>query len=386
MAKKQKAGNSCKQGTGEKTNWATRNPVKALILTVLLLTLLIDLIAGLLFIPVDYNVFRCPHHFYHHDLLPNREKITKWGNVTYPIYTNSLGFRDGRVRTIPARPSHKRILIIGDSFTEGLGVLYEETFAGLLDRELQKNGIEVLNAGVISYSPKLYYLKIKYLVSQQGLDFDQLFVFIDTSDIQNEIAYENFEPRPFNRAKKILFHLKKFLKKTSFFYYALSKLFNPPRDPLLGQLAADGIFPCLHGVDERLMNDRNFRRVDTRWTLDDNIFAKVGRKGLSLAMNNMSRLVELCREKNIDLTIVVYPWPVQVRHRDLESIQVKSWHSFARENGIGFINLFPDFINERDTKEIIKTYFIPMDSHWNVAGHRLVADKVLEYIQSRDDN
>ncbi len=384
MTTKTKPGISPGPGTG-KTTWVSRNPGKIIILTILLFTLFIDWIAGLIFIPTDYNSFRCPHPFYHHDLLPNRRTAAKWGEVTYPMYTNSLGFRDGAARTVSPRTSQERIVFIGDSFTEGLGVPYADSFVGTIGEKLQKSRIEVLNAGVVSYSPKFYYLKIKYLIEERRIDFHRLFVFIDNSDIPDEITYEPFVPRPFSQVKEILLLLKKFLKRTSFLYYSLSRLFHRPHEPLPGQSEDDGLFPCLAGLDEDLMNNKNFRRAASVWTLEPGIFVQFGREGLRLAKKNMQQLVNLCKQKDIDLTVVVYPWPRQIRFRDLESFQVRVWRDFARVNGIKFINLFPCFINNRKFKIIIKKYFIPRDVHWNPAGHRLVADKILGYIRPRGD-
>ena len=49
--------------------------------------------------------------------------------------------------------------------------------------------IEFLNAGVISYSPTIYYNKIRYLLDA-GLKFDEVVVLSDLSDVQDEaIAY-----------------------------------------------------------------------------------------------------------------------------------------------------------------------------------------------------
>jgi hypothetical protein len=362
--------------------WIARNPGKTIFFTILAFILLVDWIAGWILIPRDYNSFRCPHYFYHHDLLPNRAVTARWGDSTYPLFTNSLGFRDASVRTVELQSPRKRILFLGDSFVEGMGLPYKQTFVGLLGEELRPSGIEVLDAGVVSYSPKLYYLKTKYLLEKRRLRFDRLFVFIDNSDIPNEISYEAFEPQPFTLVKELAFQLKKFLKKHSFFYYSFSRLLRRSRAPLPGETTdIDGLFPCLAGLGEDLMNNRNFRR-SSRWSIHPEVFAQFGRKGLRLAKDNMRKLADLCRQNRIDLTIAVYPWPVQIRHNAPENIQASFWRDFARESGIGFINLFPDFVNKQSIKAIRKKYFIPGDVHWNAAGHRLVADRVLEYIRS----
>ena len=53
--------------------------------------------------------------------------------------------------------------IIGDSFVEGLGVGYEETFVGIINL---KTTPEIANLGVSSYSPKIYYSKLKYFIDK----------------------------------------------------------------------------------------------------------------------------------------------------------------------------------------------------------------------------
>jgi hypothetical protein len=95
----------------------------------------------------------------------------------------------------------------------------------------------------------------------------------------------------------------------------------------------------------------------------------------------MQKLVELCQKHDISVTIAVYPWQAQIQYRDLDSIQVKFWQKFCEDNNVTFMNLFPEFINELEPEVVYNTYFIPGDVHWNAAGHLIVANKVLEYIQ-----
>ena len=73
-------------------------------------------------------------------------------------------------------------LLIGDSFTEAVGVDWDDSYAGILFNRLENRGIEILNAGVIRYSPRIYYLKTEHLLNIRKLRFDELIVFIDTFD------------------------------------------------------------------------------------------------------------------------------------------------------------------------------------------------------------
>ena len=115
---------------------------------------LADQLAGRLLVGRDVNNFRTEHPVYHHGMLPSTTGLSKWGTgEPYQVHTNSLGFIDAGPREVDLRASGPRLLILGDSFSEGIGVAFEASFAGILAKELPD--VEVLNAAAMSYSPKL---------------------------------------------------------------------------------------------------------------------------------------------------------------------------------------------------------------------------------------
>src|SRR5262249_48987259 len=79
------------------------------------------------------------------------------------------------------------VLVIGDSFTEGLGFPFEDTFAGklYLAGQATSEKTEFLDAGVSGYSPTIYLEKIKYFLAR-GLKFDEVIVMSDISDVHEE--------------------------------------------------------------------------------------------------------------------------------------------------------------------------------------------------------
>ena len=322
------------------------------------------------------SALRTPSDLYHHDLRPRASVEDEvWGPRRSPYRTNSLGFRDRTVRDIPLRADRPRIVFIGDSFTEGAGVRYEDSFVGRVDAALAPRGVEVLNAGVISYCPIIYYRKVKHLLEDVGLELGALVVYIDIGDIQDEVTYKldaegNVRSRPVRRVQELAAdqehggrgffrfpRLKKFLDHNSLLwshvYVGLERLF-----PMEGNRAG-------------------------LWTVHDDAFAAYGREGLELARENMDRLAELVRPRGIALTVAVYPWPDQIRHHDLHSKQVAFWKDWAAAHGAGFIDYFPRFIGSAPAKEVLDRYFIRGDVHWNEEGHRLVADGFLEQYAAR---
>jgi lysophospholipase L1-like esterase len=334
--------------------------------------------------------FRIESEHYHHDLRANKQGQDLWGDSTYAMATNSLGFKDAVVREISLKADKKRILFIGDSFTEGIGLPYQQTFAGMFAAAVQ-DSIEVLNAGCVSYSPKLYYLKTKYLIEKTKLRFDELFVFIDISDIQDETVYASFiekdsltkraeQPKNQVIANKSIENKQTTDAKHSLFSFLnFANLFPDFNNNSI-------IFYALYSRFAPIDNSQKlYYEERPNWTLNDSIYQKWGIKGVALAQENMKKLVVLCNQKQIKLTIAIYPWNQQVKQRDINSKQVQIWTQFAAQNQLQLINFFPHFINAEsaDYETFYKKYYITGDVHWNEAGNKFFADALLKYFGNR---
>ena len=115
----------------------------------------------------EEKYWRIPSKIYHHAIMPNIDKVEKWGGqISKRIITNSIGFFDKKNRKVlKTNPQKKRILLIGDSFIEGSGLDYKDTFAGLLDNHLGNN-YEILNSALGSYSPSIYFKKTQHYLKQ----------------------------------------------------------------------------------------------------------------------------------------------------------------------------------------------------------------------------
>ena len=352
-----------------------KNPKKTIWAVILIFAATMDFFAALFFLNNNnkkyfYEKHRIPHHIYHHGLKKNAKATASWGGSIYNVTTNSLGFKDIRARVVSKNKEQKRILFIGDSFTEGIGVEHKNTFVGLLDEGYSH--LEILNAGVVSYSPKLYFLKIQHLINTKKIEMDELFVFIDISDIQDELVYEDFQPGEANKFFLAITHkLKRYFEENSIignWIYSTTKKEFPEFDMTKKELQKKF----------NLESRKEFYHQRPMWTYKNAIYNNWGKKGLTLAQENMQKIVEICRENNINLHIVIYPWPAQIKQRNLNDRQVQAWQEFALEHQTSFINLYPLFINETPAKEVVSRYYIKGDVHWNEKGHKLVADKLKE--------
>jgi lysophospholipase L1-like esterase len=336
----------------------------------LILLIAIDTLSARL-IP-DQGSCRESSLFYQHGFEKNCKGFQKWGAKGYTFYTNSLGFKDSACRDIPLNSSRYRIIFLGDSFTEGIGFSYEQTFVGLLDERLRNQDVEILNAAVISYSPKLYYLKLLHLIDI-GLKIDELFVLVDISDIQDEIVYQEYRPgSPPPLAEKV----KSWLRK----HFMSFRLIEP-----LGIIPIDQICGLVEKDDPKItisINDPLYFVERDRWDFDENVYEKWGKDGVNFAIENMTRLLELCKNHKIKLTIAIYPWPGMIPRLDLPSKYVSVWTSFASEHNIPFINLIPYFTETTPANAVVKKFYIDGDCHFNEEGHRLIADVLFKQIGS----
>ncbi|HDT11242.1 MAG TPA: hypothetical protein ENN58_00740 [bacterium] len=314
--------------------------------------------------------FRISHYYYHHGLKALVSEETRWGSNydnPYVLNTNSLGFIDFEPREVSLKKNGKRFVLMGDSFIEGVGYPYEETLAGIVTRELAKKGIEVLNPSVISYSPKLYYLKMKYYIDQ-GLELDELFLFIDISDIIDEVYYDYFNPAEITVLSKKLRPLDNLFSHNSYVYREIKlKYFE--------QINPKGF--------EYWGGEEKFYGMKSHWIFSNEAYQFYGREGIELAKMHVNEIWKLCNKNGIKLHIIVYPWHENLtnntgnRHRDL-------WLDFSKKRSLSFLHMFNVF---RDIpRNEIGKYFIEKDIHWSKDGHRLAADFMLDFFDGYLDN
>jgi lysophospholipase L1-like esterase len=355
-------------------------PRLALALATLVLA---DLLAGLLLIPEEVVAFRRPDPWYHHGLVAGASGTTRWGSgEPYAFATNSLACVDRQAREVPLSSERRRVLLLGDSFTEGIGVPFAQSFAGLLEERLAPAGLEVLNAGVVSFSPHLYRLRLEHLLRQVGLRVDELVVLIDMSDIQDEVLYRHFEPRVPGALERATAGLHRLLQRRSFALHFLERHLAARRREAKRVLYGLTDSPpwldyfWLDDIDTEPMADPTFRRVRLDWDDDDMLDNRWAKLGVELAVANMDGVADLCREFGIGLTLAVYPWPPQIAKGELAPRQVGLWREFCERRGARFVDLFPTFVAPADStgEAVREREFLTGDVHWNALGHERVAD------------
>jgi hypothetical protein len=282
------------------------------------------------------------------------------------------------------------VAFIGDSMTEGIGLLHENTFVGMFAANHPK--LKVANLGVASYNPTIYLTKIKWLL-HNGFSFKHIYVFIDISDIQDESRYsinsngvvisEDQTVKP----DSLLYPLKEFVFKNFKLFYVgfgnLKRLIEPltakkqnleDYSPKLSTEALPVRFPI--GFWQR-----------SEWTYNSNstAYGTLGVDGsIKQAEKNMTELHKILNIWGISLSVGVYPWPTQlIEIKDSNNKinrQVSIWKKFCEKRCSNFINLFPkykDLIAKNGLEYTYNSNFIPGDVHYNKAGNKLISDAIV---------
>src|ERR1700724_250712 len=312
---------------------------------------------------------------YDHGFAANFDGYDIWGKARDRLFTNNCGFKVAAVRDVPLKSSSHRILLIGDSFAEGIGMTFDNSFAGMLERaggERAKK-VEFLNAGVASYSPVIYYKKIKYLL-ERGLQFDEVVLLSDSSDVEDEATsyfcidddpkYHSLCTTPSGAAPEPA------IKRDFFIDHFV--VTNRVRVTIKRWIQS------ALGNRRRAIDDDHNRIGWTTNNPDPARYRPLGVEGgIARSLQNMTKLSDLLASRGIPLTIVVYPWAQQIAQNDRDSRQVALWRGFCATRCKAFINLFPVFFAAADSdKDWYEHLYILGDDHFSAAGNRMMFEEL----------
>jgi hypothetical protein len=327
---------------------------------------------------------------YHHTLAPGRLVVERWGRLTSHFATNSLGFKDSAPRAIKAKPVGGRLLLLGNSFTEGAGYGYAKTFAGHIARAMEAKNIEVLNAGVASYSPIIYALKTKYLIEKAGLQFDHVVIFLDVSDIFDEARNYQTDRTgrlivPPARPEKTSQVIGHFLRDNSVIGRAITLVRDQSASVRksiklrlrIAEISGGSFFAV---SDAEMQIYATTEKPASNWTFDDSAWRDYGAEGRQKAAARLDRLLAYLNAKGIAMTLAVYPWPDQILSDPEAPRHLGFWRGWAAERSVQFIDLFAAY-TEGASVDTLMRYFIPGDFHWNEKGHALTAEAFLKQFQ-----
>ena len=338
---------------------------------------------------------RIKSFYYHHDLRPNALFKDHWGFENYLIHTNNLGFKDREKRNINFKK--KNILFIGDSFTEGVGLKFDDTYVGLISKKLKikYSDVEILNAGVQSYSPKIYYTKLFDIIKRKQYPITHVLVMISEGDIfddyyrygniskENILYHEDFQ-------NKYIIKLINFLKGNTLSYQFVAKI-TPPK-------VIPGLIKSLFIKEQKETYQENLRKLknkdvlsmkfmnlkDLEYFYNNEAFNTWGKKGIDNSFYHIKKISDLLEEEKIKLDVMYVKGATFILKKPIQNnfeYLIKKFKKLETSNHVKF-----HYINEYDSDytssfESYKNLFFIGDVHWNKNGNKNVAEEILRKIK-----
>jgi hypothetical protein len=106
----------------------------------------------------------------------------------FMVYYDSLGRRSKLPDSIRNGPRPvKGFVFMGDSFVEGLQVPYEQSFMGLVEKQLPQ--YQFLNYGVTGYGPLLNYLQCRKMLHEHKVFPHAVVMLLYSNDVRDDSTY-----------------------------------------------------------------------------------------------------------------------------------------------------------------------------------------------------
>ena len=280
--------------------------------------------------------------------IPNSEFTI--GRVAYRF--NRAGFRDVG-HTAERLPQIKRIVVVGDSVTEGYGVEWESVFTGILQTALAGQAETInLAAGGLNTPQEVH------LLEREGLRYKPDLVVLNFI-LNDADFYSGFRgAQQYNAEKESRIGLlnvaidpriKRLLKSSALIYLAKERIEN---------------------VKGRLMGKAHTDYYAKLWASDEN------RRKVTSGFDG---LAALHRQNSFDVVVIIWPLITDYRHYKFSSIH--QWvKGEVEKRGFSTIDLLPTFsaLSYRELQVTAED-----NVHPNALGHKLAAMTFLDWYHSR---
>jgi len=332
------------------------------------------------------------------------------------IRINAKGLRD-RAHDYERPAGMFRIVVLGDSFMEAASVDEQDSMAHLLEQQLADRNVEVINLGTEGYSTVQEYLYLKEEGLKYNPDLVLLTVYAENDVSDNSQVMAEFlsgkerglrpyarcsepegrlviTPADFQQAQAVLGAKSKaerpWLRKlralkrslTSRIYKQIlrafkQKVFVPGHDPNIFLGAHAATFDPTLNRKKAVSADQYQRMWDDAWTTMDKTVAEIK----SLAEDHGARLAMVTVPSKLEveseyLKLVKKTYPGMTFDPDRAEQHLMQMGTSHEIPTLGLVKAF------RETYESsgIPLFYSIDDSHWNVAGHYLAAQRVAQWL------
>ncbi len=361
---------------------------------------------------------------------PNFTEKKKNIDFEHSIVTNSKGIRYTEIPLKKDASKEFRVAVIGDSFTEGLGVEAEDTFSARLEKKFSGSSKQVrfINFGLIGAGPAEEARLLQFRALQYEPDLVLLVLYAnDVTDAEpmSQADLESGEgwlvprktmKRPEHRRSEILLH-KLFprihtmvagIKKKQEAKKAKDFLGGTVRQARRQGISEEKIEAWKKIVPDEIVEQANHLQFDGYLYSDGLLRPSYLVESLDIEGEKteerwrttsfiLSKMASICKERNIPVTVVYAPSPVQsdpsyispskdagmtFREEWLtgECELQKRFSSWAQENGLPYFDLTGP-IREAARSEPAGALHFKHDPHWTPKGHEYVASAIAGWLR-----
>lgn len=330
------------------------------------------------------------------------------GEFDVEVRINKFGYRGDDFNK---EPSEKiiRLMVIGDSYTFGVGAANDQTIPAVLEENLKKSGydVEVINAGVGHESPICHLRNLKYIHLQYKPD--AVVLLLDMTDLNDDYSHEkralmdkDGDPYRFSSSYEYgeLDWWRFCINHSAFCKYLHNKVVRT-----YGKIKALGfrgyIKAKLSGKKAKsVIANKKELKSDADPIQYDHLFFMRGkekeadiRRHWQRSAKYLNRIKSILDEHGIPFVLGMYPhgiyvgddqwgegrkyWGFQQNKTYTDYLPFNIVSDYANSEKIPFINALNSFVvAPKDVK-----YFYDYDGHMTPAGYKIVAETI-----SKDSN
>ena len=237
-------------------------------------------------LPVRQQDYAISHPDFHHTLKPSYIHVDDFRGE---MCTDKNAFRT-HCDNLNRSSLSFDVVFIGDSFTQGELLPYENTFVGMYD--LAHPDIDVGNLEVVSYSPTRYLQKISYYLDK-GLKTKHVVVFIDYNDFLDEDRINRYE------RNKLVFLIH------NYFRYTRKIVYSTYNDIVINDICRDqtAYHPdCLNQyIKTQLQYEGEYQHYRSSGAIER-------------SLSKMEELYKLLNKHGIKLSVGVFPRPKHLKY------------------------------------------------------------------------
>jgi len=289
------------------------------------------------------------HEQYYRTHLPFEKTTITRPEFSYPRQSNSLGFSDIEWKKGKAK-NEKRILIAGDSFTEGVGAPFDSCYVSLLRSLLLKEDTSyyLMNTGISGDDPCVNFVNYRDRLIQYHPDI--IIQTLSSNDLNTDMATKGGLER-FQKDKAIKF------------------LPAPWWEPIYAISYVSRIFFSAFGYNELLIKS-SFTQKEKKM-LDEK------------ACQLFTAYSKEAKRYKTKLLVILQPNQREVYQRGYEYDLSFITKQFSLQDNLYVFDLLPYYLKELDkSKGDIKSYYWKEDGHHNSKGYFLMAKGVQQALDS----